>query len=187
MIVERDREKLLNALIYFSESVLYPGKTKLYKLLNYLDFLHFEKTGRAVTGLTYYAWKNGPVPRDLNEEIDRPAKDFIEHLSKKTIKYGSGKKMQRFEPRKEFDSSLFSLFELDLLEMLAKKHFKDTANEITEESHFETGPWHEVWEVNDNKYAEIPYDLVLLRRGNEDDLDILEKASEYKELKRNYS
>jgi len=187
MIVERDREKLLNALIYFSENVLYPGKTKLYKLLNYLDFLHFEKTGRAVTGLTYYAWKMGPVPKALHEEIDRPSKDFIEHLSKKSTQLGGGKKMQSFFPRKKFDSSLFSPFELDLLERLAKRHFKDTASEISEKTHFETGPWHEVWEVNNNKYAEIPYDLVLLRRGNADDMVILEKASEYKELKRNYS
>ncbi|MFC1858011.1 Panacea domain-containing protein [Thermodesulfobacteriota bacterium] len=39
------------------------------KLLYFLDFIHFKHTGKSVTGLDYYAWQMGPVPRDLYEEI----------------------------------------------------------------------------------------------------------------------
>ncbi len=187
MLVERDREKLLNVLIYFSENVRHPGKTKLYKLLNYLDFLHFEKTGRSVTGLEYEAWERGPVPKSLHEEIQMPQRDFVEHLAKQTETFPGGKKRQRFTPRKPFDKSLFSPFEFDLMDQLAKRHFNHNAEEMSEDSHFETGPWHEVWDVRGEHFGHIPYDLVLLRRGNEDDMEVLEKAEEYRAIKNNYS
>lgn len=186
LLITHEREKLLNALIYFSGNVRFPGKTKLFKLLNFLDFLHYEKTGRSVTGLKYNAWKWGPVPEELNNEWDRPEKDFNQHLHKRMEKYGNGKQMQKLIPNKEFDSSWFSPFELDIMEMLSKRHFNHTANEMSEMSHFETGPWHETWEVNGEKQAEIPYDLVLLRRGNAEDLEVMETAKEYGEFELNY-
>jgi uncharacterized phage-associated protein len=39
------------------------------KLLYFLDFIHFKQTGKCVTGLDYYAWKRGPVPKKLFDEI----------------------------------------------------------------------------------------------------------------------
>lgn len=186
MLVTREREKLLNALIYFSENVRFPGKTKLYKLLNYLDFFHFNKTGRSVTGLQYEAWEHGPVPKELHEELKKPKKDFTSHLLKSKKKFPAGRTRHVLTAKKRFDDSFFSPFELNLMESLAKKHFNDNATEMSESSHFETGPWHEVYEVQKNRNGKIPYDLVLLRRGNKNDMEILELAKEYQEIKNNY-
>lgn len=187
MLIERSREKLLNALIFFSGGVLHPGKTKLFKLLNYLDFLHYQKTGRSVTELKYEAWEKGPVPVDLFNELKNPNKDFINHLVKTKEKFKDGRTRQRLKARKQFDGSWFSPFELELMEMLAKKHFSHTAEQMSEDSHFETGPWHEVYIVRKNKGGEMPYDLVLLRRGSKEDMEILDKATEYKEIQKNYA
>jgi len=186
MLVTREREKLLNALIYFSENVMHPGKTKLFKLLNYLDFLHFEKTGRSVTGLQYSAWDRGPVPVELYEEFKSPKADFIAHLSKYKRKLSNGYEREELKPRKRFDKKYFSRFEMSLLESLAKSHFRDNANDMSEKSHFETGPWHEVYEVQKDISGKIPYELVLQRRGNEKDLEILELAEEYQEIISHY-
>src|SRR5947209_11343888 len=76
MIITHDREKLLNALAYFIENTSWYGKTKLYKLLYFLDFEHFKETGRSVTGLDYFAWEMGPVPAALQNEIENPKPDF---------------------------------------------------------------------------------------------------------------
>ena len=57
----REKEKLGNAVIYFSENTEHCHKLKLFKLLYYLDFWHFKETGKSVTGLTYNAWGKGPV------------------------------------------------------------------------------------------------------------------------------
>ena len=75
---------------------------------------------------------------------------------------------------------------MGLLESLAKKHFRDTAQEMTDASHFETGPWDEIYNVLGRKQEKIPYELALLRRGNADDMEILEMAKEYDELDSNY-
>jgi len=64
MLISRDREKLVNAIVFFAGNTRYCGKTKLFKLLYLLDFHHFRETGRSVTGLEYRAWKHGPVPFD---------------------------------------------------------------------------------------------------------------------------
>ncbi len=56
MLIEHDRAKLLNSIIYFLSNTKSCGKTKLFKLLYYLDFMHFRETGRSVTNLDYYAW-----------------------------------------------------------------------------------------------------------------------------------
>ena len=84
MLVTRHREKLLNALIYFSENVMNPSKTKYYKLLNYLDFMHFQRTGRSVTGLDYFAYPRGPLPKALSKEWDNPKQDFNQYLQTTT-------------------------------------------------------------------------------------------------------
>src|SRR4051794_32133240 len=69
MFVSRDREKLINAIIFFSRNTKHCHTLKLFKLLSFLDFEHFRQTGRTVTGLTYAAWENGPVPPALFREI----------------------------------------------------------------------------------------------------------------------
>lgn len=187
MLINRNREKLLNALIFFSENVQYPGKTKLFKLLNYLDFLHFQKTGRSVTGLEYYAWDRGPVPVELYEELKQPKKDFIAHLLKTKRALFNKHTREELKPRKPFNETYFSEFELDLMKQLAKDHFRENSEEISEATHFETGPWHEVHDVWNDVSGHIPYELVLHRRGNEDDAKILALSIERKEIMDNYN
>ena len=187
MLVTHEREKLLNALIYYSENVLYPGKTKLFKLLHFLDFLHYKNTGRSVTGLDYFAWARGPVPKELYNEWDKPKPDFIEHLAKKSERFPNGTIRKRIVKRKKFDPSWFSPYELELMEAIAKEHFSKNADEISERSHFETEPWHEVWEVRGNKKGEIPYKLVLERQGSKEDMEVLDKAKEYREIQKNHA
>ena len=185
MMITHEREKLLHVLIYFSENVVKPGKIKLFKLLNFLDFLHFEKTGRSITGLQYYAWEQGPVPRDLYYEWPHPKRDFNEHLSKGKVPAGNYER-QFLIRRVAFDEDLFSIFELKLMKKLAKAHMNDNAGDMIEKTHFDTRPWHEVYEVQNRPSAEIPYDLVLLRRNSPEDREVLERAEEYNALKAHY-
>ena len=183
---ERQRLKMLNALIFFSEEVLWPGKVKLFKLLYFLDFIHFEQTGRSVTGLMYSAWPKGPVPEDLNNEWKRPSVDFGEHVTRFNQELKGGKERHAIKKKRDFRPQLFTVRELKIMESLAKRHFKDTADDMTDASHFETGPWDEVYKVQGRHQAEIPYELALLRRGSSEDMEVLEIAKEYEEITSNY-
>jgi hypothetical protein len=69
MLVTKERDKLISAIIYFVRSTKHCHTLKIFKLLNFLDFEHFRQTGRTVTGLRYSAWPMGPVPDDFWHEI----------------------------------------------------------------------------------------------------------------------
>ena len=71
-----EREKLLEAIVYFARNTKHVGVIKLFKLLYYLDMLHFRETGRSVTGMTYHALPYGPVPTELYKELNKPAADL---------------------------------------------------------------------------------------------------------------
>ena len=137
MLISHEREKLLNAIIYFAKNTRFLGKTKLCKLLYFLDFEHFKETGRSVTGMDYFAWKMGPVPIALYEEIDMPEHDMAEKLEfiEKPTQYG--KPMLVVEPIAEFDPSHFSHRELRILDDLAKEFGDTRADDMIEATHLE--------------------------------------------------
>jgi uncharacterized phage-associated protein len=180
----RQRLKLLNALIYFSENVLHPGKVKLFKLLYFLDFLHFSETGRSVTGLTYNAWPMGPVPESLNDEWDSPHPDFGQHITRLNRSFGTGKVQQAIKAKHKENLDIFTDREIAIMRALVKKHFRHTAKEMTDASHFESGPWDIVYAKQEQKQAEIPYELALLGVTAKD--EIAKSAEEYEELISNY-
>src|SRR6266478_5627898 len=77
MFVSRDREKLINAIIYFLRETKHCHTLKLFKLLNFSDFEHFRQTGRTIFGLDYRALPKGPVPTQLNNELKRGGNDDL--------------------------------------------------------------------------------------------------------------
>jgi len=74
MIITHHREKLINAIVYFARHTKNCGRTKLMKLLYFLDFKHFAQTGKSVTGQKYFAWDFGPVPAEVWHEFEKGMK-----------------------------------------------------------------------------------------------------------------
>ena len=164
MLLSRDREKLINAIIFFAHSTRYLGKTKLCKLLYFLDFEHFKENGRSVTGLDYYAWKMGPVPVELYQEMEMPEPDMSEKIEfvEKTTRRGP---MLTINPLAQFDAAFFSKRELRIMHQLAEEFRETLAEDMIEATHLENQPWHRVY-VEEHKLQQlIPYELAL--RGRE--------------------
>jgi uncharacterized phage-associated protein len=138
MIVTHHREKLINAIIYFADHTKYCGKTKLLKLLYFLDFSHFKQTGKSVTGLDYFAWQMGPVPKELFEELSGHMKldmsDSIHELE-------PGEAFQQIRPKKRFDSQYFSNKETKLLKDLVFIFEDAKADTMVESTHLKNEPW----------------------------------------------
>jgi len=137
MIVTHHREKLINAIIYFASHSKYCGKTKLLKLLYFLDFSHFKQTGKSVTGLDYFAWEMGPVPKDLFEELT-----------------------DNMKPKKKFDSQYFSKKEMKLLEDLAFIFEDAKADTMVESTHLKNEPWDRTLEKK-GEFKKIDYMLAI--------------------------
>ncbi len=137
MIITHYRKKLINAILYFAKNTNHCGKTKLLKLLYFLDFFHFKQTGRSVTGLDYIAWQMGPVPKDLFEELSGTMKPDMKAAIHDLPEEG----FQQIKPKKKFDAQYFSKKEMKLLDDLSFI-FKDAkADAMVESTHLKNEPW----------------------------------------------
>lgn len=183
MLANHDREKLINAIIYFCNNTTSCNKIKLLKLLYFLDFEHFAQTGRSVTGLEYEAWEKGPVPVDLYREMDLPKPDLAEKVSFRVQPLKGDKSMLVIEPIAHFDASCFTKRELSLLKEVADRYAMSRADEMIWLAHQQIEPWHRVYEVENRKNQRIPYEYALT---DGDDI-VAEEAREHEEMIANYS
>lgn len=67
-----NKEKMRHVILYFLEHLnnFHLGRTKLMKLLYYVDFDNYEKYGAPVTGANYRKLPLGPVPDEAEGLID---------------------------------------------------------------------------------------------------------------------
>ena len=137
MIVTFNREKLLNAIVYFAMNTKYCGKTKLLKLLYFLDFMHFKQTGKSVTGLDYFAWEMGPVPKDLFEELSGSMQPDM----KATINELPTEGFQKIQPKRKLDRKYFSDKEMKLMEDISFIFNDAKADDMVESTHLKNEPW----------------------------------------------
>lgn len=181
MLKTHRRGKLLNAVVYFAANTLNRGKTKLFKLLYLLDFEHFKATGRSVTGLDYYAWTMGPVPVELNGELDEPCGDLFQVIRIEPEQVIDHQRL-KIVPQKEFDPSHFSRRELRLLAGIAEAYRHADTGEMVEATHAENGAWDKVWRDGVGQNQKIDYSLAL--DGVADRERIEQVAREYDETLR---
>lgn len=162
VLVERQREKLEEAILFFALRVQFLGKTKLFKLLYFLDFEHYRDTGRSVTGMEYSAWKMGPVPVELYEEIKTAT--WGNRVAFVEIETYRGHRMLTVQARGKFDPSHFSKRELRIMDALATEYAAATADTMVEATHLENLPWDQVYNKENKKQHHIPYALALRKQ-----------------------
>src|SRR4051794_23730985 len=123
MFVTRDREKLLNAIIYFLGATKHCHTLKLFKLLNFSDFEHFRQTGRTMFGLDYRALPKGPVPTALLNEFKSGGNaDLKAAVALYEVKDEITDELLRrdLKPRLPFDKKWFTKREIKILERVAE-------------------------------------------------------------------
>jgi len=156
VITTHHREKLINAILYFAEHTKYCGKIKLMKLLYFLDFYHFKETGKSVTSLDYFAWKRGPVARELFDEISGGMKPDLA-AAVAVVPVG---KMQKIKPKGKFSDEYFTKREKRLLEQLAFIFEDAKANDMVEVTHLSNEPWERTL-TEKGEWAKIDYLLAI--------------------------
>jgi uncharacterized phage-associated protein len=180
MRVSHEREKLINAMVFFAKNTQSCGKIKLFKLLYLLDFRHFAETGLSVTGLEYRAWNKGPVPRALYEEWENPDSEIRRaiQIKKKAIWNFTRQEVSAIA---EFSDEHFTKRELRLMASLAEEFRNHTANPMVDATHVADGAWAKVWEQPGDDNV-IPYELAVAD-NNPHREEILRTAREHAQIR----
>jgi uncharacterized phage-associated protein len=182
MIVTHHRQKLINAIIYFVKKTKYCGKTKLLKLLYFLDFWHFKETGKSVTGLNYAAWEFGPVPVDLYNELTKKMSPDL----KRVVSVDLQGDFHQIKPLKNFDLKYMTKREKRLLNEIVEI-FKDTkAEQMIESTHLPQSPWDTTIKQTGMK-GHINYLLALDNNSNSLQYDeVIHRQNERQEMYREF-
>jgi len=145
-----DRIKTEQVIAFFAER-LQPFKTKLNKLLFYIDFAHFRNIGQSITGLRYNAIQFGPVPHNYDILFGTLADIDIIDIEYAMTPDGEVEKILP-SPKNQFDASLFSSTELEVMEYIANKFKETSASDIAKISHLEPA-----WKENIDGKRIIPF------------------------------
>lgn len=184
MLVSHEREKLINAIVFFANHTRHLGKVKLFKLLYLLDFEHFRQTGRSVTGLDYRAWKFGPVPVALEQEWEDPEPDMAAAIRiepQRVIDYVR----ETVAAQADFDDSHFTKRELRLMAELATQYCDELSHHMIDVTHAENGAWARVW--NEGRGFDQPIDYALsLAEDDQHRAAILDFAREHHAIVQSY-
>ncbi len=154
-----EREKIINTIIFFAKKTQKCYKMKLMKLFYFSDFEHYRQTGKSISGLDYSAWKKGPVPVDLYNELDSPKEDLDQAAAIYEDEFTNGWTYLKISPKKEFNPKYFSARELNILKETAEMFEEAKADDMSEASHFPGLPWGKT-----PLHKTIDYNLVLSNR-----------------------
>jgi uncharacterized phage-associated protein len=180
MLQNRNREKFIQAILYFAHNTAALGKVKLFKLLYLLDFEHFRQTGRSVTGLEYRAWKMGPVPAELVQQWDALEDDMaaaIRIVPEQVIDFWR----EKVVPLQPFNAEHFSKRELRILEDLAGEHADALSERMINVTHDQNGPWAKVWANGEGRDETISYTLAIAEDAPNREA-ILESSADYEAI-----
>jgi uncharacterized phage-associated protein len=190
-----ERQKLYEAIGYFTQSTKHCGLVKLFKLLYYLDMLHFRETGRSVTGLSYKALPYGPVPTDLYDQVKSPSADFSAHVTITSPPPGG----ESDEPartiiktKKALGVKHLTKRELRIASEVAEIFKEVNAKDISDVSHARNGPWDKAKKKGAGKWS-IPIDYfdsinIHFGSGAAATLEELqERAAEYEEIRNHFA
>jgi uncharacterized phage-associated protein len=157
ILIEYTREKEINAIIFFIKNTKYCGKTKLFKLLYFLDFIHFKQTAKSVTGLIYNAWPWGPAPADLFNELEAPRDDLKKYLFIPKTKPGEFFQIM-IKKGIKFEAKYFSKRELRIMAEVAEIFKEAFAEDMVNVTHLPNDPWDRTINLKGER-AEIDYML----------------------------
>jgi uncharacterized phage-associated protein len=162
VLTHGERQRLLQAVVWFASRTQACGKIKLFKLLFLFDFEHFGQTGKSATGLDYQAWKFGPVPIELMEEWEDLGPDLagLVHIVEEHL-YDHDRQAVRLNDGVQFDAEAFSPRQLRILDDLAARYCDTLSAKMIDVTHAQNGAWDRVWHAGQGACRAIPYELAL--------------------------
>jgi len=149
MPVDVDREKLLNAILFFAQKVKFPVQAKIFKLLFLLDFIAFKQSAQTVTNLNYYTSRSGPIPFGFLDEIKsmevpQDFKGALEIVPFQSIVLNTID--IEFRAKRSAMASVFSSREKKILDELVRTYEDASPHMMSEAAFLKNRPWKKTFE-----------------------------------------
>jgi uncharacterized phage-associated protein len=158
--------KYENAILYLCDKLggQIEGKTKLYKLLYFIDFDRYKlkESKQTITGDSFKKWDNGPVPQQCDEIIDGMIKSG--KIEKTSMDIGFSHPLEVFVAKEKPDIKTFSAADQFVMNYVIVKYGSLNGTELASITH-EEAPF-----VATEIYHSIPFDYALLRQTNFNDV-----------------
>ena len=158
-------DRIGNLLIYVTDKLGgNTPKTKLLKLIYIIEEESLKKGGCQFTELNYLYLPMGPVSTFVNTQIDKEREPLIDFIDVKKYRNSI-----LISPKKAFDDSEFSDFDIQVIDDVLSIYGKMNGKELIEYTHREGSPWKK---LNDQYQGSPPTDKrtldlsILLEDGN---------------------
>lgn len=168
-----DLEKSLQALLYIASKIDGVGTLQLFKILYFADRDHVSEYGRTITGDTYIAMKNGPVPSNIFDVIKVVRGDSssiiyrkFEQQFKESFDIIEG---YIITPKISADLDYLSESDVEMIDKSIKKYGKMGFSELSEISH------QLAWKSTGENQ---PMSLDLIMKENKDSDEFIDVVSE---------
>jgi len=129
--------KIGNAIIYFAERIKPLPKTKLLKVLYFLEEASVKKWGSPFLGLKFDVWHLGPVARDIFVELSSEPVLLGEYIQ--CVEDGDSRIVV---PKCPFSDDEFSDNEIDLLNLVVESYGHLTGNQLIRLTHNKHSLWY---------------------------------------------
>lgn len=183
---EFDFEKFLNLVVYLGNKVSDFDALKCAKLLYFIDKHHLVRSGRSITGDSYYRLIYGPVPTasyDLMKSVANPQTDINEIPDLKRLsehfEVDESTEYPTFKPTEEADLEYFSRAELDSIEAVVSELGGLSAVDLMNRSHLD--------ETHKRTRLNKPIDFRLFFESNPDALHDAREIMEAEQDNRDFS
>lgn len=146
MHLKEDIDKLGNTIIYLSERMPDLSKTKLLKILYFLDEYRIKTTGLPFLNLKYEVWQFGPVSQEVFVDLNSDELTILKDYINVSID-GDGRRY--ITAKEKFNDDEFTDSELEFLEHVTVSFIPRTAKELVELSHAKGSLWYSTAKDND--------------------------------------
>lgn len=141
VMAKLNKTKYKQAILYFANRIPAEqlGKVKLFKLLYFLDFDHYHRHGKPVTGETYRKLDLGPAPTHFDEIVVELEAD--RRVLRDEMKLPDGYRPQQIlRPLASYDLTAFSAKERETLEQTVAEYGGLSGKVLSALSH-DDPPW----------------------------------------------
>ncbi|MDR2148525.1 MAG: SocA family protein [Tannerella sp.] len=131
-----DLEKSIQAILFIANRLERKDFHKIFKILYFADREHLSQYGRTITGDTYVAMKDGPVPSKIDDIFKAVRGDsFFTEYAGEYHKYFNVHNWYFIHPNMDANLDCLSESDVEMLTGSLKKYGSLSWDEIREKSH----------------------------------------------------